>query len=1095
MRLALPDGAAAWLRAHWLRLSLLAAALLALHLSIAYSIRRSEEAAETRQMARLELGTQTATQLMLRYLEGFELFFEMLEDFARLRQQGATGLVAGLERRLDMITQANRAAVFQAALVDADGINRWSTLNHNANVNLSDRPHFRAHLQPGSGLFVSERLVGRVSGRPSVQLSRRLTFADGSFAGVGVLSLDPALLAAQMATLEMEPGHRISLFRANGSLLAISNPEAVDFGASRNTGWVFNAEGFSVTRRVSRLSGEDRFIALRRVPGAPLVVGISVTAERVMLGFHERRRLFWLAEAGLALLILSASASLWLFNARIAEHRALDTAEAARQELARVLNGMNAAVFVQRISTMGAALPTNLSTGTMRVLRLAPEQFNPHERIVQRAEPPWTEADRQHHFAMLRETGSHAEEMQMRCGDGSLRWMRLQTNVISQDADGLEVVGLLTDIEDVKTAEAAVAAAAEMRRAELAKVLDGIDGAIYLSRAFADGSHIREYMSAGARRLLRLDAPGAQYQDDRVLQHLEPPLSPQHLEESEAHLRAHGTLVREHQLRRADGSLGWVRISISLLDQTAESLSMVGAITDITEEKAAQAVLLHAAEERRAELARVLDGLDNAVFLMKVRPDATFTREYMSAGVRRLLRLSPDAPHEDTQLVKHLVPPLDTTGRGNLLHDLRHSGRFTVDSQLRRADGTLGWVRITCTTIGHHGDVIEAVGSMTDITTEREAMAAVSEAAEVRRTELARVLNGIEGAVYLNTLFPDGSFRRDYMSVGAARMLRLSADGAYHDDVVLNHVEPPLEPADRQAIFAELEASGRASRDQQLRRADGSLCWIRSTSALIGRDGDGLQVVGSVIDISDEKSATAAAISAARLATLGELAAGLAHEMNQPLAVILLSAENMKNKLESNPAEAAPFVLERLERIGRMTRRAKEITDHLRLFAHRDGDSVGAIAVPDALRGAQVLCGQALRDAEVELTTALPEGMPEVMGTQVLLEHVLLNLLMNARDALAAQPADSRKLLISATVEPTLVHLHVADSGPGIPSAILPRLFEPFFSTKPAGIGTGLGLCICQGILQSWGASISAANAPPEAALHGAIFTITLRRA
>ncbi|HEY0420183.1 MAG TPA: ATP-binding protein, partial [Acetobacteraceae bacterium] len=168
-----------------------------------------------------------------------------------------------------------------------------------------------------------------------------------------------------------------------------------------------------------------------------------------------------------------------------------------------------------------------------------------------------------------------------------------------------------------------------------------------------------------------------------------------------------------------------------------------------------------------------------------------------------------------------------------------------------------------------------------------------------------------------------------------------------------------------------------------------------------------------------------------------------------------------------------------------LAQRAKAIIDHLRAFGRTDPGSLEPISVAEAVAGATMLAGAALREAEITVTLDLPAGLPPVQGKLLLLEQVLINLLLNARDALLEGPSAVRRITISAAVvvdkaAGERVALTVADSGPGIPAAALPRLFEPFFTTKPTGQGTGLGLSLCHGIMRSLGGAISAASRAPD---------------
>ncbi len=359
---------------------------------------------------------------------------------------------------------------------------------------------------------------------------------------------------------------------------------------------------------------------------------------------------------------------------------------------------------------------------------------------------------------------------------------------------------------------------------------------------------------------------------------------------------------------------------------------------------------------------------------------------------------------------------------------------------------------------------------------------------EAQRIELARVLDGVQAAVALIQVDADGRHRRTYISAGAARLLRVPRQKLLAEVGFNIRMQPDLSVAERHAQLAELRTTGQVTFERQTLCGDGTLRWMRYARSVIGRHDDVLEVVSLVTDIEQMKAAEAAAISSARLATLGELSANLAHEMNQPLTVIALSAETARMMAQQDEKAA---LLAGLDRILVMVARTRLITDHLRNFARTEEPELDSVRLDEVLAGALMLTAGSLAQAHIVVERALPPGLPAVLGRQVMLEQVLMNLLLNARDAMAATPAGQRLVRIAASVEPEVVHLTVADSGPGVAPHLLPRLFEPFFTTKPAGQGTGLGLSICHGVLQACGGSILAANRPEG----GALFTLTLQRA
>ena len=373
----------------------------------------------------------------------------------------------------------------------------------------------------------------------------------------------------------------------------------------------------------------------------------------------------------------------------------------------------------------------------------------------------------------------------------------------------------------------------------------------------------------------------------------------------------------------------------------------------------------------------------------------------------------------------------------------------------------------------------------------RMAQAQAREAAErereaaVTQSEVRRMLDTVPGVIYRGRFSADGNFRLLYLSPSFSTVAGWPQEAAMSGTAgILDLCETPVGRPAQIATMALLRTGALATRDVRLRQPDGGFRWMRFSDHLVAELPDGLEIVGLMTDIEAERAAMGSSIAASRLATLGEMATGLAHELSQPLSAMSMAAENAIIALRRNRTEG---VIERLERVPQQAQRARAIIDHLRLFGRQQTDDRTALRLDTVLEGAMVLVEGVLRDAGIEVTADLPKELPMVLGNQVLLEQVVMNLLLNARDAMAGQSGRPRAVRLTARATSGDVELCVADSGTGIPAAVLPRIFEPFFTTKPAGEGTGLGLPICYGIIRSLGGTIVARNSGD-----GAVFTITL---
>jgi C4-dicarboxylate-specific signal transduction histidine kinase len=228
-------------------------------------------------------------------------------------------------------------------------------------------------------------------------------------------------------------------------------------------------------------------------------------------------------------------------------------------------------------------------------------------------------------------------------------------------------------------------------------------------------------------------------------------------------------------------------------------------------------------------------------------------------------------------------------------------------------------------------------------------------------------------------------------------------------------------------------------------------------------------------------------VQAGKLATLGELTTGVAHELNNPLNNIGLFIGNAIDLIELGIAVTNPErILHELHTAMQQVRKATEIISHLRTFGRAAPVSYEPVVIEQVVHRAFSLMKEQLRLRQIEVQMHFPADGAMVMGNAIQLEQVFVNLLANARDALESMP---RKLItITCEVKVNLVELHLCDTGPGIPAGLEQRIFDPFFTTKEVGAGTGLGLSITYGIIKEHQGTIQVDNRADE----GARFLIQL---
>ena len=275
------------------------------------------------------------------------------------------------------------------------------------------------------------------------------------------------------------------------------------------------------------------------------------------------------------------------------------------------------------------------------------------------------------------------------------------------------------------------------------------------------------------------------------------------------------------------------------------------------------------------------------------------------------------------------------------------------------------------------------------------------------------------------------------------------------------------------------------SYDYELQTADGRPRWLRNAVNIIQRRDLTLELVGYMIDVTQAREDALQRQKVATLLTMGELATGIAHELGQPLATISLTAENVQ-MIMKRPTVNLAAVSEKIDKILHGVERAADLLTHMRMFARNERRAVQPVNVADALAEALQILPAKLRD--VRVVPALPADLPMVMGQPIALEQVLINLIGNAADAYHSLPHQRGGIVtVSGWQDGQTVVIRVIDEAGGIPPHILPRIFDPFFSTKPGVTGTGLGLALAQGSITEMGGTITASNQKG-----GAVFEIRL---
>ncbi len=259
---------------------------------------------------------------------------------------------------------------------------------------------------------------------------------------------------------------------------------------------------------------------------------------------------------------------------------------------------------------------------------------------------------------------------------------------------------------------------------------------------------------------------------------------------------------------------------------------------------------------------------------------------------------------------------------------------------------------------------------------------------------------------------------------------------------------------------------------KQHRRKDRSLFYINihvCGARYMGKDA----LIATTTDITESIQKEVQLIQASKLATLGEMAAGIAHELNQPLNVMKVGSDFLRKTVDKGKKVADEELNTVAQQISSQVDRASQIINHLRDFARVSDIKTHKVDINKPIRDVFKILGQQLRLRQIELELDLDEDLPPIMADRNRLEQVFINLVTNARDAMEDKAPGSTKLLkIRSFIDNSDVVVTVSDTGKGIPKNIIDRIFEPFFTSKEVGKGTGLGLCISYGIVSDYGGSI-----------------------
>jgi histidine kinase len=300
--------------------------------------------------------------------------------------------------------------------------------------------------------------------------------------------------------------------------------------------------------------------------------------------------------------------------------------------------------------------------------------------------------------------------------------------------------------------------------------------------------------------------------------------------------------------------------------------------------------------------------------------------------------------------------------------------------------------------------------------------------------------------------------------------------GVSKDELLMTSFLNLFEENSRERYASELKGNNVLNQVRQTNRAGQTLFVnIRiSPSEYLGRD----VLLVTTSDITKRLMTEQQLIQASKMTTLGEMATGVAHELNQPLSVIKTASSFLSKKVKKNEEIKGEILGTLTEEIESHVDRASRIISHMREFGRKSEVSKERVQVNETLDRAHEIFSQQLKLREIEVVKDYEEDLPFIHADSNRLEQVFINLLINARDAIEEKMNDmghengDKKIFLKTSSMGKMIKIEVRDTGKGIPRPILDKIFEPFFTTKNVGKGTGLGLSISYGIVQDYDGTI-----------------------
>jgi PAS domain S-box-containing protein len=781
-------------------------------------------------------------------------------------------------------------------------------------------------------------------------------------------------------------------------------------------------------------------------------------------------------------LFLFASTSLYVAFVVTAQRKATEALRRSRDDLqvanedlkcieAALLRSERYLTEAQRLTGTGS-FAWNVASGdiiwsdqTFRIFECDRATKPTMEFIVQRTHPEDRAAFQETIDRVSIDRNDYDHEFRLLMPDGSVKYVHAMARVTQDLSGGIEFFGAVTDVTAAREAER------KLRRSEA--YLAETQHLSHTSSWAWDVSH-REfvYRSAEVYHLFGLNAERDAGRLRPFRERIIPEDRARVVEVAERAVKEKADFEMDYRIALPGGSIKRVHsVGHPVVNKAGDVIELVGTHVDVTEQYEAKEKLQRAFNDlKKSEdrLRLVIDTIPTLVW--RAGPDGV--PDFLNQPALDYTGLSFDQTETGWPRAFH---PDDKKGMLQKWSAIRESGmRGGLEARLRRFDGEYRWFLFQAEPLRDEaGNIVKWYGSSTDIEDRKRAEE------ELRRSEAK--LAEAQRVSQTGSFVWNFSTGERFGSKEFFRILGFDQPRFVTFEMILQRAHPE----DRVFVEQTIDCATRDGKDldyeHRLLMPDGSVKYVHVVAHAVRDQADQLEFVGAVVDITATKQAEEKLHTArmelahvTRVATLGELTASIAHEVNQPLAAVVANADAALRWLDRETPDLAA-ARRSVEWVISDSYRASEVIRHVRALANKTDVERAPLDFNQVVKEAIALVKRELTSQRISLRAELAPARLAVFGDRIQLQQVIINLLINGIEAMQPVSGRPRELVIrSGQDQSSQVCLSVTDCGLGISAENVNRLFTAFFTTKTNGLG--MGLSICRSIVEAHGGRLSASS-------------------